>query len=434
MFKSTNTVSAARLLTCLAGVALAAPAFGFGDLRGANIHSKNYNEGRSNTAANSVISFTGTRADGSTTGALWNFETDTLVEMPTMFGPNGQPYNTASAQFRQIQEPFDQFRQARSGGQPVKGISVGLNTNPSGPTQHHAISVDTTGGAPGIAQEFTVPLGFASSATGLNIDGSVVSGTIYGNVAGIGPSRQAVQWINGSMQTLSIDPRYRASEARAVSLSGDRIVGNVSDVAVPELATSVRSKAAVWVNGAARVLENTSPDMFASFIGISDNGGMAYATISSTRSNAKGGMIYDIDTNTSTSIDFDYNGDGAVDLFDMDLGITQLSSISGDGSILGGSTALIGGPETATLWLRQGNFGLNYTNIDALSYFSSLGVSGLTGWNLTSVTAVSADGLIFSGNGINAAGVNDIWVATVPTPGALILGSFGTLLAIRRRR
>ncbi len=415
-----SNASAARILACFAGVAIAAPAFGQGALVGMNIHSKNYNDGRTNTAARGVIALTGTRSDGSTSGALWNFETDTLVEMPAQFGPNGELLNTEISAFRQSRGPLD----------PIKGIPIGLIKKPV----PQAVMWNTTSGAPGIAQEFTMPPSFASAATGLNIDGSIVSGTIYGNLPGIGNSRQAVRWVNGSMQTLATGPGVLASEARAVSLTGDRIVGNVSDSLAPEHADSTRSKAAIWMNGTCRILENTSPDMFTTFTAISDDGNFALATISSTRSNAKGGLIYDAGNDTSIDVMFDYNADGMIDLLDLDVGITLLNSLSADGAIVGGSTALIGGPETATLWLRRGNFGLNYTNIDALSYFSSLGVSGLTGWNLTSVTAVSADGLVFSGNGINAAGVNDIWVATVPTPGALILGSFGTLLAIRRRR
>jgi MYXO-CTERM domain-containing protein len=275
---------------------------------------------------------------------------------------------------------------------------------------------------------------FASTAAGLNFDGSIVGGTIYGNIPGIGNTRQAVQWVNGSMQTLAIEPWVHASEARAVSLSGDRIVGNVSDILVPEQATSTRSKAAIWINGACRVLENTSPDMYSSFTAISDDGGKCLAAISTTRSNSKGGRIYDVNTNTSADLVSDYNGDGSIDFFDYDAFVVALNSLSSDGAVIGGSVAPIGGAETATLWLRQGKFGLNYTNIDALAYLSSLGVTGLTGWNLTSVTAVSADGLTLSGSGINPAGFNDIWVATVPTPGSLTLAGLGTLLTLRRRR
>jgi probable HAF family extracellular repeat protein len=58
----------------------------------------------------------------------------------------------------------------------------------------------------------------------------------------------------------------------------------------------------------------------------------------------------------------------------------------------------------------------------------------LTGWTLDDVTGISADGRVIVGNGYDPQGQVEGWVATVPEPGVSVLLVMGGLLAFRARR
>jgi len=56
------------------------------------------------------------------------------------------------------------------------------------------------------------------------------------------------------------------------------------------------------------------------------------------------------------------------------------------------------------------------------------------GWTLTEVADISADGRTVVGMGINPAGQEEAWMATVPEPSTLVLLAVGGLAALRRTR
>lgn len=98
--------------------------------------------------------------------------------------------------------------------------------------------------------------------------------------------------------------------------------------------------------------------------------------------------------------------------------------VTGDGSVVVGSSggkAFIWDAEAGIQDLNE--LLANEYNLD------------LAGWTLTNATAISADGKVIAGNGINPDGIREGWVAVVPEPSAgLLLGlGLGVLGASRQR-
>jgi uncharacterized membrane protein len=77
-------------------------------------------------------------------------------------------------------------------------------------------------------------------------------------------------------------------------------------------------------------------------------------------------------------------------------------SISGDGSVVGGSSGGYG-----IIWTAASGM----TDLNA--FLPSVGIS-LTGWILWDVTGVSADGLKIAGLGLHN-GVSEAWIAVLPS-------------------
>lgn len=95
--------------------------------------------------------------------------------------------------------------------------------------------------------------------------------------------------------------------------------------------------------------------------------------------------------------------------------------ISDDGNIIGGRNAT-----GAAVWSQS--FGMRDLN----TYLPSIGID-LTGWFLTEVTGLSADGSVIAGNGyFNNTPLG--FVVTIPAPGALAAVAGAGLWASRRRR
>lgn len=108
--------------------------------------------------------------------------------------------------------------------------------------------------------------------------------------------------------------------------------------------------------------------------------------------------------------------------------LSEAYDVTPDGTMVVGwaATELF---ETAMVWDEvRGMRNLNVVLTD-------LGVD-LTGWHLSSVRAVSADGLTVVGSGRNPSGVSEAWVAVIPEPDSAFLLLLAALFspAIRSRR
>jgi len=105
-------------------------------------------------------------------------------------------------------------------------------------------------------------------------------------------------------------------------------------------------------------------------------------------------------------------------------GDTWAYCISGDGTLIGGSTTRL----EATLWNRG-------TPLEVESLLTDLGYD-MTGWRLFRVLAITPDGQTIAGQGRSPDGVAVGWVATIPEPfaSALLAGGLSILLACRKRR
>jgi probable HAF family extracellular repeat protein len=96
-----------------------------------------------------------------------------------------------------------------------------------------------------------------------------------------------------------------------------------------------------------------------------------------------------------------------------------------DGSVVVGNTNSLA-QSRAFLWTTTTG------SVDLNTYLPTLGID-LTGWSLRTATGVSADGRVIVGSGIFG-GVEQAWVATIPTPAGTSLLVFAGVVATRRRR
>jgi uncharacterized membrane protein len=89
------------------------------------------------------------------------------------------------------------------------------------------------------------------------------------------------------------------------------------------------------------------------------------------------------------------------------------NDVSADGSVIVGfGTTEIG--DEAMFWTQETGM------VNLRSFLTSQGLD-LAGWTLTSVEGVSADGRTVVGSGVNPAGNQEAWIATIPEPSTIIL-------------
>lgn len=91
-----------------------------------------------------------------------------------------------------------------------------------------------------------------------------------------------------------------------------------------------------------------------------------------------------------------------------------------DGTVVVGMSG-----DSAFLW--RADLGM----VDLSLYLTSLGLD-LTAWTLTSANGVSADGLTIVGVGSHN-GINEAWIASIPSPSFAAVFACGVLMAHRRR-
>ena len=415
---STRILAIAGLVLACGAAPAVAQSFTF-----INAPSKNYNDGRSNTAARGMVPFHGTRSNGSPYVALWDLKNNAILE-------NTSP----DMDFAESAESYA-FAQSRGPNDPVKGISVGLIKKP----RPAAFSWNTEENGEGNTHLLNDMGVGASWATAVDASGQLIGGAVYGS-DGVGPeSPQAVVWEHELPMRMALPTGTHASEVTGVSSDGQVHVGTIS----PQYSPNPRPKAIkeqgiqfqgiVWTPSGMNIVPPSTAGSDAVGLGLDGMGpdnDACYATINTTRSNAKGGM-YRISNNTFTLLDGgDINHDGMIDL--MDDHDSAVYAISLDSSIVGGSIT-VNGVETAILWINSAN---GYEPVDAASYLKHIGGTGMDGdfWNLTRVTGISPDGLEISGVGVAPAGYTTVWHAAIPAPGAASLGLLGGLAALRRKR
>jgi len=137
----------------------------------------------------------------------------------------------------------------------------------------------------------------------------------------------------------------------------------------------------------------------------------------------------EIDVNRFTLLKWDLNGNATV-LFGPQvlspLRFFQATGVDGTCRLIVGNNAEAGAYFGPLAWTSAGGF------IPFGQFLQSSGID-FTGWTLTSVSKMSADGLTFAGSGINPDGLTETWIATIPAPGTLVFIA-GAALAVGRRR
>jgi hypothetical protein len=421
---TTFTVTTLALLL-LAGVA---PAQRFIPM---NAHGKNYNEGRSNTAAKGIVAFQGERDNGDPVAGFWDWNTDTVFEMPMPTDVLGNVLEVVSYQFRPA------LGRASDRGQTIPGIDIIVKKTPGGKAAYW----DTRDSDVGEIVELDNPWGVESWSTTGSSDGSVIGGLLYGDLSGNGDGRHAAVWRNsGSAELLPVPADAVESEVWGVSLAGDIGVGfkaintkgvNDSVIARQKPSSDMQASGMIWDldDGSYREISPGQLGVESLVLSsISDDASQTLVWSAHADTSTKAGL-YDLLSDTYTALDAgDVNGDGQIDFADWH--DSAAHAVSADGAVIGGSYTLPGGPETAAFWAADDAYQMR----DLAAYLIDQGVSGLGGWHLTSITGVSPDGTVFSGNGIDPGGNPDVWVAVIPTPASATLMALGAALALRRHR
>lgn len=302
------------------------------------------------------------------------------------------------------------YRWSRTGGfdvlEPVSG-EPGV--------QPRAISADASlvGGAAGTLAaiwatgadvELLSPHEFQhyASITGLSASGVVAAGSM-GTVGG---TSSAFAWTRTmGIQHLAPLPGDDHSSAAAISGDGAVVVGSSG--------AGSSAHASRWVIGG----------------GVQDIGALPGAPVDfagATATSGDGSVVAGVSDSAAGLRAFRWTEADGMRALDSLGGFTTATAVSTDGSVIGGAS---GGH--AVLWLPS--IGV----VDLNEYLPLHGVD-LTGWELTEVRAISADGTALLGMGRNQ-GPDQAWVLTgisVPAPGSTSVCMAGLLAAplLRPRR
>lgn len=306
----------------------------------------------------------------------------------------------------------------RSGGAAVSNdgsVVVGSHAANPSPTNPPRAMRWTSGGGPVDFDPF--PVGAASrNARALSADG----GTIVGNFSPFQGSNTTVyHWSGGTLTEID-----DSASAGAVSADGSVVVGNNLTVSPGPVPVPV-FEAFIWTEAEGMSGLGFLPggSLYSSASGISADGQVVVGGSESTlgmqafRWTESGGM------------------DGLGDLPGGDFD-SSAHDTTADGSIVVGRSNVLGGQLTSSsdpfIWDEV--HGMRNL-VDVLTNDFGLG-SALAGWNLTEATAISDNGKVIIGNGINPDGNFEAWRAVlVPEPSTALLGGLACvgLLTFRRR-
>lgn len=225
---------------------------------------------------------------------------------------------------------------------------------------------------------------FNSKGAATNLDGSLVVG--YGSVA---EGADAIFWTQaGGLQSFSDLPGgIRKAEAFDVTPNGVHVVG---------YGTGASREALRWSSGQRTQLgfleggSTVSSQAYA----VSEDGSVIVGVSTSAQSNP------DVQAFRWTA------AGGMVGLGDLPGGNfrSEARDVSGDGTRVVGNSSVASG-RAAFIWILGGGM------VDLLAWLQNRGVTGLTGWTLTSATGISQDGKVIVGSGVNPTGKTEAWLA-----------------------
>ncbi len=241
-----------------------------------------------------------------------------------------------------------------------------------------------------------------SFTTSLNHDGSIAVGYSQRFVQGPFPFYTATLWGPDGSATLLGTTRGGTSQATAISRDGSTVVG-VSDAGVED--------AFVWTaTGGIRILPSRLGDAsgHSQAYGVSNHGD------------------YIVGQSNDLAVVWHNNTVTTLTLPDGTAYRTAALSVSDDGRVIGGA-APISGPssaQVAAVWTPETKF------IPLTDYLASFGVAVPTGVVPNYISYISADGRTFAGQTTDGYA----FVASIPSPGGMMVLVGPILLATRRRR
>jgi probable HAF family extracellular repeat protein len=136
-----------------------------------------------------------------------------------------------------------------------------------------------------------------------------------------------------------------------------------------------------------------------------------------------GSIIIGTSTSSSGTRGFRWTAAGGmVDIGALGPTSTSPLAVSDDGSVIVGNAE----GSQPFIWTEEGGI------VDLQSQLTALGLD-LTGWRLTGVRAISADGTVIAGDGMNPRSSSEGWVAVIPEPptGALAALAITVLMVCR---
>jgi probable HAF family extracellular repeat protein len=296
----------------------------------------------------------------------------------------------------------------------------------------------------------------SSIALGASSDGAVVVGQ-----SGLLPS-EAFRWTAGGMVGLGRlpgDPPGAGSAATSTSADGSVIVGQSGLIGKAFRWTAAEGMVAlgnpsgvstsvahdVSADGSVIVgdFETLSPFSHQAFRWTAQSGGVGLGALGGGISGANaisadGSVIVGSSRDSMANLQaFRWTAPGGmVGLGDLPGGrvLSSANDVSADGSVVVGfgETAFDGSLNAteAFFWTAGSRM------VNLRDFLVSQGVD-LTGWKLTSAEGVSADGLTIVGTGVNPAGNQEAWMATIPEPSTLAFAASGAAALVwfyRRRR